>query len=53
MLGGPARDYYDRKRAEGKSHRQAVRSLARQRDLDLIYALLRGVALYDPSTAKV
>ena len=52
MLGGPARDYYDRKRAEGKSHRQAVRSLARRR-VDLIYALLRDGALYDPSTARV
>ena len=52
MLGGPARDYYDRKRAEGKSHRQAIRSLARRR-IDLVYALLRDGTMYDPSTARV
>jgi transposase len=52
MLGGPARDYYDRKRAEGKSHRQAIRSLARRR-IDLVYALLRDGTTYDPSTARV
>lgn len=46
-----ARAYYDRKRAEGKSHRQAIRSLARRR-IDLIYALLRDGTLYEPSSGR-
>ena len=52
LLEGRARCYYDRKRAEGKSHRQAVRSLARRR-IDLIYALLKNGCIYDPSSARV
>ena len=47
-----ARGYYDRKRAEGKSHRQAIRSLARRR-IDLVYALLRDGTLYEPSSGRV
>lgn len=45
---GPEREYYDRKRAEGKGHRQALRSLARRR-VGLIYAMLSDGTLYEPS----
>lgn len=48
MCDGPERDYYDRKRAEGKKHRQALRSLARRR-VGLIYAMLSDGALYEPT----
>ena len=48
MHGGPERDYYDKKRAEGKKHRQALRSLARRR-VALIYAMLSSGTLYEPS----
>lgn len=34
------KDFYDRKRAEGKSHKQAVLALARRR-LDVLWALIR------------
>lgn len=40
--------YYDRKRAEGLKHRQALRALARRR-VDLIYALLANGTFYEPS----
>ncbi|WP_139651833.1 IS110 family transposase [Raoultibacter phocaeensis] len=43
----PSKAYYARKRAEGKSHKQALRALARRR-VDLIYALLTAGALYAP-----
>lgn len=39
--------YYERKRAEGKGHRQAIRALARRR-VELIYAILRDGTLYEP-----
>jgi len=42
-----SRAYYDRKRAEGKSHQQALMALARRR-CDVIYAMLRDGTLYDP-----
>ena len=45
---GPEREYYDRKRAEGKKHRQALRSLARRR-VGLIYAMLSDGTLYEPA----
>lgn len=48
MQEGPERDYYDRKRAEGKNHRQAIRSLARRR-VGLIYAMLSHGTLYEPA----
>lgn len=48
MRDGPERDYYDRKRAEGKGHRQALRSLARRR-VGLIYAMLSDGTLYEPA----
>lgn len=40
-----SRAYYDRKRAEGKLHRQALRSLARRR-VDVIYAILSSGCPY-------
>lgn len=44
----PSRAYYDRKRQEGKSHRQATLCLARRR-LDVLYAMLtRGVPYQSP-----
>lgn len=46
-----ASEYYDRKRAEGKKHRQAIRALARRR-VDLIYAMLSDGTYYEPSHAK-
>lgn len=48
MHEGPERDYYDKKRAEGKRHLQALRSLARRR-VALIYAMLSSGTLYEPS----
>lgn len=44
-----ARRYYEKKRAEGRGHKQALRALARRR-VDLIYALLANGTFYDPST---
>lgn len=35
-----SKTFYDRKRAEGKSHKQAIRALARRR-LDVLWALIR------------
>jgi transposase len=40
-----SRAYYDRKRAEGKRHKQAVLALARRR-INVIWALLRDHTLY-------
>jgi len=46
-LTDPAsRTYYDRKRAEGKRHNQALLALAR-RKVDVLWAMLRDGALYD------
>jgi transposase len=42
-----SRTYYDRKRAEGKSHIQAMLSLARRR-LNLLWAMLRDGTTYTP-----
>jgi transposase len=43
----PSRAYYDRKRAEGKRHNQAVLCLARHR-VDVLHALLSQGSLYRP-----
>lgn len=43
--------YYERKRAEGKGHRQAIRALARRR-VELIYAILRDGVLYEPPSGS-
>jgi transposase len=37
---GPSRDYYQRKRAQGRKHQQALIALARRR-VDVLWALLR------------
>lgn len=42
-----SRGYYDRKRVEGKSHIQAMLSLARRR-LNVLWAMLRDGASYTP-----
>jgi transposase len=44
-----SRTYYDRKRAEGKRHTQAVLALARRR-LNVLWAMLRDHAVYHPAT---
>ena len=44
-----SRTYYDRKRAEGKTHTQAVLALARRR-LNVLWAMLRDHAVYQPAT---
>jgi len=48
-----SRAYYDRKRAEGKRHNQALIALARRR-CDVLFAMLRDGTLYNapnPTTA--
>jgi hypothetical protein len=42
-----SRRFYDRKRAEGKRHVQAVLALARRRG-NVLWALLRDGRCYDP-----
>lgn len=42
-----SRAYYDRKRAEGKRHNQALIALARRR-CDTLFAMLRDGTLYEP-----
>jgi hypothetical protein len=42
-----SRKFYDRKRAEGKKHTQAVHALARRR-VNVIWALLRDDRAYSP-----
>ncbi|GAA1121163.1 IS110 family transposase [Arthrobacter flavus] len=42
-----SRTYYDRKRAEGKTHVQSVLSLARRR-LNVLWAMLRDGTVYKP-----
>jgi transposase len=44
-----SRRYYDRKRAEGKTHTQAVLALARRR-LNVLWAMLRDHKPYQPTT---
>jgi len=46
-----SRTYYDRKRAEGKNHTQAVLALARRR-VNVLWALLREDRAYQPTTAQ-
>jgi len=43
--------YYQKKRAEGKKHKQAILALARHRT-DIIYAMLKNGSLYEPKTMK-
>lgn len=50
LSASPAsRAYYDRKRAEGKRHNQAVIALARRRT-DVLYAMLRDGSFYQEPT---
>jgi transposase len=42
-----SRSYYQRKRAEGKNHKQAILSLARRR-LNVLWAMLRDNTPYEP-----
>ncbi|MFL4901613.1 IS110 family transposase [Streptomyces sp. MMS24-I2-30] len=44
-----SRTYYDRQRARGKTHTQAILRLARQR-VNVIHAMIRTGALYEPRT---
>jgi transposase len=46
-----SRTYYNRKRAEGKRHTQAVLALARRR-LNVLWAMLRDHTTYQPTTPK-
>jgi len=43
----PSRSYYDRKRAEGKSHTAALTCLARRR-VDVLHAMIRDRQTYQP-----
>ncbi|BDZ49431.1 hypothetical protein GCM10025867_16720 [Frondihabitans sucicola] len=43
-----SRTFYERKRREGKSHKQALIALARRR-INVIWAILRDRTTYDPS----
>ncbi len=45
-----SRAFYDRKRREGKKHRQAVVALARRR-IDVLWAMMRDGRRFDPSLA--
>ncbi|GAB4054467.1 hypothetical protein GCM10028775_44810 [Catellatospora paridis] len=44
---GPSRTYYQRKRAEGRKHQQALIALARRR-VNVLWALLRDNRTYQP-----
>ncbi|WP_218063045.1 IS110 family transposase [Arthrobacter sp. SDTb3-6] len=46
-----SRAYYDRKRAEGKRHNQALIALARRR-CDVLFAMLRDGTFYEAPVAK-
>ncbi len=49
MNADPAsRTYYDKHRAGGKTHTQALLRLARQR-ISVLYAMLRDGTLYQPT----
>lgn len=44
-------EYYERKRSEGKTHKQAIHALARRR-VDVVYAMLSNGTYYEPRTMK-
>lgn len=48
---GPSRDYYLRKRTEGRNHTQAVLALARRR-IDVLWAMLRDNQPYNPTPTQ-
>ena len=47
----PSRAYYDRKRAEGKRHNQAIIALARRLS-EALFAMLRDGTLYEDPAPK-
>ncbi|MEG2577822.1 MAG: transposase, partial [Glutamicibacter sp.] len=47
-----SRNYYDRKRAQGKRHNQALIALAHRR-LTVLFAMLRDGSLYDVPELKI
>ena len=47
-----SREYYDRKRAQGKRHNQALIALAHRR-LTVLFAMIRDGSLYDVPTLKI
>lgn len=47
-----SRDYYDRKRAQGKRHNQALIALAHRR-LTVLFAMIRDGSLYDVPELKI
>jgi hypothetical protein len=49
--GPTSRAYYDRERAEGKRHNQALIALARRR-CDVLFAMLRDMTLYETPQIK-
>ena len=46
-----SRAYYDKKRAEGKTHRQATAALSRQR-LNVLWACIRDKTPYQPKQPR-
>jgi len=51
LRGSPeSRAFYDRKRAEGKRHNQALIALARRR-VNVLWAMLRDGTEFDPALA--
>jgi hypothetical protein len=49
---GPSKGYYQRKRREGRNHKQAVIALARRR-INVIWALLRDNRNYRPTAPSM
>lgn len=47
-----SRTYYDRCRARGKTHTQALLRLARQR-INVLFAMLRDGTFYEPGTPRL
>ncbi|CAM5523691.1 IS110 family transposase OS=Streptomyces tendae OX=1932 GN=F3L20_33450 PE=4 SV=1 [Streptomyces tendae] len=47
-----SRTYYDRCRARGKTHTQALLRLARQR-INVLFAMLRDGTFYEPRTPRL
>ncbi|KQN95408.1 IS110 family transposase [Arthrobacter sp. Leaf69] len=53
LKNSPAsRTYYDRKRGEGKSHKQALIALARRR-INVLWAMLRDHTIYQEPTPRI
>jgi transposase len=53
LKNSPAsKTYYDRKRGEGKSHKQALIALARRR-INVLWAMLRDYTIYQEPTPRI